>query len=443
MTIITRFAPSPTGKLHIGNARIALLNFLYAKKHNGQFILRIDNTDKERSRKEFEDLIKVDLNWLGLKWDIEFDQDSRSDHYNVIKEKLILQGDLYPCYETPEELDIKRKSLLSRNLPPIYDRAALTLSQEKIEKYEQEGRKPHYRYKIKNSPIIWNDMIKGEVKYEGQHLSDPVLIREDGSMTYMLCSTIDDIDYKISHVIRGEDHITNTAIQIQLFEALGAVTPIFGHLGLIKTKDSKISKREGGFEIESLREKEGFEAIAISNFLSSAGSSKNTTLHRELELIINEFDLGVFSKNSTIFDIKDIEVINEKIISNLDYNGVKERLVQLVGVDVSENFWLAVRPNLKKLQEIKLWWNICYNFNNPLIEDKEYIVLSRKLLPEGDFDENSWKKWTDSIKNTTQRSGKNLFLPLRLALTGMEYGPELALLLPIIGREEVVRRLSI
>jgi glutamyl-tRNA synthetase len=442
MKVITRFAPSPTGKLHIGNARTALLNFLYARKHDGKFILRIDNTDQIRSRKEFEELIKKDLLWLGLDWDLEFDQNSRIDYYNKIKDKLIQTGDLYPCFESQEELEIKRKSLISRNLPPIYDRSSLKLPKKDIEDYIKEGRKPHYRYKIKDSIIMWNDMVKGDLKYESKYLSDPVLVREDGTMTYMICSTIDDIDYNISHVIRGEDHITNTAIQIQLFESLEAKPPIFGHLGLIKTKDSKISKREGGFEIESLREIEGLESNSINNFLSSVGSSRNTSLHTKLESIVDEFDITIFSKGSTIFEVKDIELINEKIISNLSYEQVNKKLKSIIGEEISESFWLSVRPNLQKLSDIKLWWDICYNFQLVNNQEQEYIGLAKTLLPEGDFDNQTWQKWTDSIKKSTNRAGKNLYMPIRIALTGMNCGPELSVLLPLIGRSEVVKRLG-
>ena len=442
MKIITRFAPSPTGKLHIGNARIALLNFLYAQKHDGQFILRIDNTDKERSKKEFEDLIKKDLRWLGFNWDIEFDQNSRVARYDQIKEHLIQTGELYACYESQEELEIKRKSLLTRNLPPIYDRSSLKLSSDIISSYLDQGKKPHYRYKIKNTPIGWNDMIKEEVKYESRYLSDPVLVREDGTMTYMLCSTIDDIDYNISHVIRGEDHISNTAIQIQLFESLLATPPIFGHLGLIKTKDSKISKREGGFDIESLREQECFEPLSINNFLSCVGSSKNTTTHTNLQSIISEFDIKVFSKNSTIYETKDIEIINEKIISNLAYGDIVDRLQEIIGSEISEKFWISIRANLKKLKDAKVWWDICYNFQIINNQDLEYLSLAKTLFPQEELDEYSWKNWTESIKNITKKSGKSLYLPLRLAITGIESGPELALLLPLIGKEEILRRLS-
>jgi glutamyl-tRNA synthetase len=258
----------------------------------------------------------------------------------------------------------------------------------------------------------------------------------------MICSTIDDIDYNISHVIRGEDHITNTAIQIQLFESLEAKPPIFGHLGLIKTKDSKISKREGGFEIESLREIEGLESNSINNFLSSVGSSRNTSLHTKLESIVDEFDITIFSKGSTIFEVKDIELINEKIISNLSYEQVNKKLKSIIGEEISESFWLSVRPNLQKLSDIKLWWDICYNFQLVNNQEQEYIGLAKTLLPEGDFDNQTWQKWTDSIKKSTNRAGKNLYMPIRIALTGMNCGPELSVLLPLIGRSEVVKRLG-
>ena len=272
--IITRFAPSPTGFLHVGNSRTALINWLYARKNHGKFILRIDDTDLTRSTEEYKNAIIRDLKWLGLEWDESFNQNSRLDYYKKAKKILLESGRLYACYETQEELAIKRKLQLSRGLPPIYDRASLKLTKEQIDNYEQSGRKPHYRFLIQDSEIKWQDMVKGVISYQGSNLSDPIIIRADGTMTYMLCSTIDDIDYEISHIIRGEDHVSNTAIQIQMFEAFGAEIPLFGHLSLVKTKDDKISKREGGFEISALRDKENLEAMAINSFFSKSPFEK-------------------------------------------------------------------------------------------------------------------------------------------------------------------------
>ena len=441
MAVVTRFAPSPTGMLHVGNARTAIINYLLAKKLGGKFILRIDNTDKLRSKQKYKEQIKQDLAWLGLSWDHEFDQISRIEHYNNIKNQLIKSGHLYPCYESPEELEVKRKSFINRNLPPIYDRSALELSKEKIKAYEAEGRNPHYRFKITDKPIKWNDIIKGEVIYEGKYLSDPVLVREDTSFTYMLCSTIDDIDYNVSHIIRGDDHISNTAIQIQLFEVLGSRIPAFGHMGLVKTKDSKISKRKGGFEIEYLRDKEGLEAITIDNFFSRVGSSLNISSYASLKEVIDNFDISKLSKNSTIFDISDLYHLNEKILHKLDYQSVKNIICEICATEVPEEFWLACRPNLKKLADIKLWWDICYNFKHNIDNDAEYMQLAASLLPSGNIDKTSWKVWTNIIKDRTGRKGKDLYMPLRIAVTGINHGPELSALLPMIGREQILRRL--
>ena len=441
MNIITRFAPSPTGMLHVGNARTAIINYLLAKKLGGKFILRIDNTDKLRSKQKYEEQIKKDLTWLGLSWDNEFDQLSRIEHYNNIKSHLIKSGYLYPCYETPEELEVKRKSLINRNLPPIYDRSALHLSDDKINSYKEEGRNPHYRFKITDKNIKWHDLIKGEVIYEGKYLSDPVLVRRDGSFTYMLCSTIDDIDYHISHILRGDDHISNTAIQIQLFEVLGSHIPSFGHMGLVKTKDSKISKRTGGFEIEYLREHEGLEALTISNFFSRVGSSLNIPSYTSLTDIIDNFDISKLSKNSTVFDIADLYHVNEKILHKLNYRSVANILWKICGTEVTEEFWLACRTNLKKLSDIKLWWDVCYDFKNNTSTDSEYMKLVASLLPSGTLDKSSWKAWTNIIKDKTGRKGKDLYMPLRIAITGIDYGPELNELLPIIGNKDLLRRL--
>jgi len=293
--VITRFAPSPTGFLHIGNARTALINWLYARKYNGKFILRIDDTDITRSTEEYKNAIIRDLKWLGLEWDESFNQNSRLNNYLIAKEKLLHSGRLYPCYETPEELAIKRKLQLSRGLPPIYDRASLKLTQDQIAAYEKMGRKPHYRFMVQDSEIKWHDMVKGIINYQGSNLSDPIIIRGDGTMTYMLCSTIDDIDYKISHIIRGEDHVSNTAIQIQMFEAFGTKAPDFGHLSLVKAKDDKISKREGGFDIANLRDNKGLEAMAINSFFALVGSSNNVVPNYNLQQLLDKFDISTYS----------------------------------------------------------------------------------------------------------------------------------------------------
>ncbi len=442
--VITRFAPSPTGMLHVGNIRAALLNWLYAKKHNGQFILRFDDTDLERSKQEYKDAIEEDLKFLNINWDQTFNQLSRLSRYDEIKNLLLDKKRLYACYETPEELELKRKFQLSKGLPPIYDRASLNLTEEQAKKYIGQGRKPHYRFLINHEPISWHDMIKGEVKYDGKALSDPIVIRADGSMTYMLCSVIDDIDYDITHIIRGEDHVSNTAIQIQMFEALNTTPPTFGHLSLIINKDEKISKRVGGFEIATLRKEVGIEAMAIASFFSLLGSSAQILPYKSMEKLANQFEISSFSKSPTIYQPEDLERLNHKLLISLDFDTVKERLKEIDAEYIDENFWLSVSPNLQKLRDVKDWWEICHQTPNVenLNLDKEYLKQAAELLPKGEITKDSWSIWTKEIANTTGRKGKELFLPLRLALTARESGPEITGVLPLIDREEIIKRLT-
>ncbi|KIJ89159.1 glutamate--tRNA ligase [Rickettsia asembonensis] len=442
--VITRFAPSPTGMLHVGNIRAALLNWLYAKKHNGQFILRFDDTDLERSKQEYKDAIEEDLKFLNLNWDQTFNQLSRLSRYDEIKNLLLDKKRLYACYETPEELELKRKFQLSKGLPPIYDRASLNLTEEQTQKYTEQGRKPHYRFLVNYEPISWHDMIKGEVKYDGKALSDPIVIRADGSMTYMLCSVIDDIDYDITHIIRGEDHVSNTAIQIQMFEALYTTPPTFGHLSLIINKDEKISKRVGGFEIATLRKEIGIEAMAIASFFSLLGSSAQILPYKSMEKLANQFEISSFSKSPTIYQPEDLERLNHKLLISLDFDEVKERLKEIDAEYIDENFWLSVRPNLQKLRDVKDWWEICHKTPNVenLNLDKDYLKQAAELLPQGEITKDSWSIWTKEITNITGKKGKELFLPLRLALTGRESGPEIAGVLPLIDREEIIKRLT-
>jgi len=439
--IITRFAPSPTGFLHVGNARTALVNWLYAKKHNGKFILRIDDTDVARSTDEYKKAIIRDLKWLGLDWDETFSQSHRLANYEQAKKTLIESGRLYPCYETPEELDVKRKLQLSRGLPPIYDRAAQKLTNDQIATYEQNGRTAHYRFLIEDKPIKWQDMVKGDIVYQGGHLSDPVVIRADGSMTYMLCSTVDDMEYEISHIIRGEDHVSNTAIQLQMFEAFGARVPTFGHLSLVKSKDDKISKREGGFEIASLRDNEHLEAMAINSFFGLIGSANSVVPNHSMQELVDKFDIGSYSKSPTTYMPEELNLLNHKLVIHLEYIDVKDKLVAMGLKGVDEQFWLAVRPNLQKLVDIKDWWQICTNPKRVESGDKELLSIAAKNLP-AEIDVDTWSNWTKMISLESGKKGKDLFMPLRLALTGMDNGPELKALLPLLSREEILRRLG-
>jgi glutamyl-tRNA synthetase len=440
--IVTRFAPSPTGYLHVGNARTAIINYLYAKKHNGKFILRIDDTDTIRNKDEYKTAIIQDLKWLGLDWDDTFNQSSRTEKYESAKQQLISNGRLYACYETSEELEIKRKIQLSRGHPPIYDRAGLRLTEVEKQAYLAAGRKPHYRFLINDSLISWQDMVKGQVSYQGKNLGDPVIIREDGSMTYMLCSTIDDIDYNITHVIRGEDHVSNTAVQSQMFEAFSAKPPVFAHLSLVKAKDEKISKRDGGFEIASLRDQQNLESMSINSFFSTIGSSNPVTFCKKMSELIDKFDITSYSKSPTTYVPEELEQINQKLVISYEFSDVKARLEQLGIKDVGEQFWLAVRPNISKIIEIKDWWEICHNPSKVEGLDKEFLKIAADNLPT-QVNDQTWKEWTSILSSKTGKRGKELFMPLRLSLTGRSSGPELKDLLPLLSREEILSRLSL
>lgn len=433
--IRTRFAPSPTGYIHIGNARTALICYLYAKKMDGEFLLRIDDTDLERSEEKYVEAIKEDLEWLGLKWDKTFRQSERLERYEEIKQQLIKSGRVYACYETATELDIKRKMQLSRGLPPIYDRAALKTTEKDKVKFETEGRKPHYRFLLNDEPMSWHDEVRGDLRFESKNISDPIIIRENGAYTYMLPSTIDDIDMNITHIVRGEDHVTNTAIQIQMFKALGASIPGFTHLSLIQSKEAKISKREGGFEIRSLKEK-GIEAMAINSFLSRIGTSDPVEARNSLREIIDHFDIKKFSRSPANYDIEELLRVNQKLLHIMPFSLVKSRLQ-----DIDETFWNTIRPNLTTLKEAQEWHRICKETLSPLIDDGNFLKQTSELLPQGEWGTHTWDEWMNKVKETTGRKGKDLFMPIRKALTGQEHGPELKNLLPLIGKEKVKQRL--
>ncbi len=442
MTIKTRFAPSPTGLLHVGNVRTALINWLFARKNGGSFTLRIDDTDLVRSTKEFTECIKQDLSWLELAWDDLVFQSDRFDRYTEIKNSLIEQGKLYPCYETPEELDLKRKLQLGKGKPPIYDRSALKLSDTQKEQLEASGKKPHYRFMLEDRKVSWQDLVRSEVTFGENSMSDPILIREDGSWTYMLCSVIDDIDLNITHVIRGEDHISNTAVQIQIFEILGAKLPIFAHLARITSKEAKISKRVGGFDIQNLREEKGIEAMTINNFLATIGTSDPISHFPEMKDVIEHFDLNKFHKSPTNYDEEDLIRINHKILANTSFAEISPRLKQMNLNKIDENFWLIVRKNLNTLNEIELWNSICFDKVTPIVNDQDFLNACAQCLPTDDWNETIWEKWMQNIIATTGKKGKELFMPIRLALTAMEHGPELKSMIYLLGKEKILKRLK-
>ncbi len=441
MSVKTRFAPSPTGMLHVGNVRTALINWLFARSQGGIFMLRMDDTDLVRSKAEYEDGIKEDLTWLGLNWDAFAKQSERLSRYEEIKQKLIDSGRLYPCYETQNDLDMKRKLLLSRGQPPIYDREALKLTKEQHEEFLARGEKPHYRFLLEDGAIEWNDLIRGNIQFQAKNLGDPIVIREDGSMTYILCSAIDDIDFGITHILRGEDHITNTAIGIQITKALGAKPPTIGHISLLKSKVEKISKRIGGFDIKSLRD-QFIEPMAIKSLLAKMGTSDSIEAVSDMNQLLKQFELSKFGLSAVNYDFDELKQLNHKLISNLSYKEIKPSLDEK-GIEINEEFWLSIRGNLNSIGEVIDWWNICNKAikANNLPENEDFLKQSSTLLPEGEWDISTWDLWIKQIKEKTGRAGKQLFMPLRMALTGKEEGPELKLLLPIIGRDKVIERL--
>ncbi len=440
MSVKVRFAPSPTGLLHVGNVRTAIANWLYARKMGGVFMLRIDDTDKERSTQEYEDGIREDLTWLGLNWDEEAHQSKRFGRYDEIVEKLKADGRLYACYETAQELDLKRKIQLGQGKPPVYDRAALAVSDEQKAKYEAEGRQPHWRFKLATpARVEWDDLVRGHQNFDIEALSDPILVREDGSYLYTLPSVVDDIDFGITHIMRGEDHSANSAVQTQIFEALGSKAPEMAHFALLTgAKGEGLSKRLGSASIRSYREEDGLEAMSIVSLLAKMGSSDPIEPFTSMEPLIEQFEFSKFSRATAKFDPRDLELLNAKILHVTDYVAVKDRL----GDGVSEAIWNVARANIEKLEDVGDWLHIIEGPVTPVIENADFIAKAAALLPSGDWDESTWKNWTTAVKEETGAKGRDLFMPLRQAVTGLEHGPEMATLLPLIGADRVRARLN-
>lgn len=429
--------------MHIGNARTALITWLYARSKGGHFLLRIDDTDLERSKKEYEDAIEEGLRWLGMDWDEKARQRDRLDYYETKIQKLKDSGRLYACYETPEELELKRKGQLARKMPPLYDREALKLTDEQRNAYETQGRKPHWRFKMDYKPITWDDEVRGPVHFEGADMSDPVLIREDGSPLYHLCSVIDDIDYGITHVVRGEDHVTNTAMHVQMFEALGAKAPGFAHLPLLSdAQGGKLSKRLGALNLRELRDQEGLEAMSVVSLMARLGTSDPIEPFTDIKDVIALFDISKFGRGTPKFDQDELVRLNAKILHHMSYAQIKPRLEQIGLADMDESFWDIVRPNLEKLEDAREWWRVANGPVEPVIEEADFIAEAAKLLPGEPWTRETWGVWVDAVKTQTGRKGKPLFMPLRKALTGMDHGPELADLLLLIGPEKAKRRLK-
>ena len=434
-----RFAPSPTGNLHVGNLRTALVNYLFARRAGGHFMLRIDDTDTERSTAEFETSIRADLQWMGMSWDSEDRQSARLDRYDAALRQLADAGRAYPCYETPEELALKRKAQLSAGRPPVYDRAALKLSDAQKAEFEAAGRRPHWRFRLNDTDVSWTDMVRGDVSYHMSSLSDPVLMREDGRVIYTMASVVDDIDHGITHIIRGEDHVTNSAAQIQLFEALGATAPTMGHVALLAGADGEgLSKRLGSLSIGQLRD-EGMEAAALASLLARIGTADPVVPLAEMRDIVDGFDLSRFGRATAKFDPAELSQVNARIVQQLGFDDVGDRLAGL-GVAGGEAFWIAVRDNLSTVAEAAEWWQVCTAPTAPVIEAAAVTDAAADLLPD-EVSAEIWQGWTKAVAEATGAKGRGLFMPLRLALTGRQKGPEIAPLLAFIGRDRILARL--
>ena len=434
-----RFAPSPTGNLHVGNLRTALVNFLFARRQGGHFMLRIDDTDTDRSTAAFEESIRADLAWMGMSWDSEDRQSARLERYDAALQQLVADGRAYACYETPEELALKRKAQLSAGRPPVYDRAGLKLTDDQKAAFEAEGRRPHWRFLLDHSEVAWTDMVRGDVSYHMSSLSDPVLFREDGRVIYTMASVVDDIDHAITHIIRGEDHVTNSAAQIQLFEALGATAPVMGHVALLAGADGEgLSKRLGSLSIGQLRG-EGTEATALASLLARIGTSDPVVPAASMAIIIDGFDLSRFGRATAKFDPAELAQVNVRVIQQLDFTTVASRLAAL-DIGGGEAFWLAVRDNLDAVDDAASWWQVCTAPLAPVIEAAEVTNAAADLLPDGDLSD-VWGDWTKAVGAATGAKGRGLFMPIRQALTGQARGPEIGPLLPFIGRERIMARL--
>ncbi|WP_306146834.1 MULTISPECIES: glutamate--tRNA ligase [unclassified Roseibium] len=452
MTVTVRFAPSPTGHIHIGNSRPALYNWLYAKKMGGRFILRFDDTDLERSKKEYAESIESDLRWLGISPDVIERQSDRVAAYEAAAEKLKTAGLLYPCYETPDELERRRSRQRALGRPPVYDRAGLKQTVEERAAFEAEGRKPHWRFVLPNhdgdpfqtkrTEVTWNDLCRGDQTVDLASMSDPVLIRADGTFLYTLPSIVDDIDMGVSHIIRGEDHVSNTGVQIAIFEALGATAPVFGHHNLLTTRDGEgLSKRKGALSIGSLRES-GVEAMAVCSLAVLTGTSQAVEAVPSMDALVEKFDLTSVSRSSAKFDPEDLKGLNARLVHEMPYADAKDRLDEM-GVGGGEAFWTAIRGNCETVNDAKGYWQIVGGPVESRIEDedREFIAKAKELLPDGEMTLETWGAWTSALKAETGRKGRGLFMPLRRVLTGLDHGPDMKEMLPLIGRKSILDRL--
>jgi glutamyl-tRNA synthetase len=441
MTVTTRFAPSPTGRLHVGNIRTALHNWLFARQQGGRFVLRIDDTDAERSEERFVHAIGADLDWLGLNPDLEVRQSSRFKRYERWFDTLRDAGRIYPAYETAQELELKRKVLAGRGLPPIYDRAALKLSDADRAALEADGVQPHWRFKLDHDhPIEWTDLIRGPQRFDAATMSDPVIRRADGSWLYMFPSVVDDIELGISHVLRGEDHVSNTALQIQMFAAMDAPPPAFAHQALLVGSEGKLSKRLGSLGVDAFRE-QGIEPQAVLALLARIGTSDPVEPFAEVAPLIAGFAFARFGRAPARFDEEELRALNARIVHQLPFAAVAGR----VPAGMDEAGWLAIRPNLSVVGDAASWWRVVtgpVDAPAPAAEDRPYLAAAARVAATVDWAGDPWHALTGALKAETGRTGKALFLPLRRALTGQDHGPDMAALLPLIGRERAIARLA-
>ena len=439
---ITRFAPSPSGLLHVGNVRTALLNYLVSKKDNGHFILRIDDTDTERSKDKFINNIKQDLNWLGLNYDEYYQQSERIKLYDEAFELLKNKELVYPCFETPDELDKKRKRLIARRMPPVYDRAALKHTKDEIDSFLESGKKPHWRFKLSNKKITFDDLIRGEVNVDLAAQSDPVLKREDGDYLYNLPSVVDDIEMNITHIIRGEDHITNSGIQIEIFNALDSGIPIFGHNSLLVSESGEpFSKRNSAASINQLRE-DGIDPNAINSLNASIGSSVDIEAYNSLNLLAQKFEITSLGRAPARYSNDQLYKLNSELLSNYDF----EKIISLLGDNkgsFNREFWDCIKHNISNISEVFEWIRVIDDPINIDIDiDYEYLNIAQDLLPNEPWNIETWDQWILKIKEKTERKGKDLFMPIRLALTGKTKGPELNKLILLMGYNKVMERLK-
>ncbi len=433
----TRFAPSPTGYIHVGNLRTALMNYLIARKAGGSFILRIDDTDPERSKEEYVDAIKQDLEWLGLQWDRVERQSERLDRYHDAADKLRENGRFYEAFETPTELDLKRKKQLNMGKPPVYDRAALDLSDEEKAALRAERGDGVWRFKLDHERIEWADGILGDISIDAASVSDPVLIRGDGQFLYTLASVVDDTEFGVTHVVRGSDHVTNTATQIQIIKALGGSVPEFAHHSLLTGPQGEaLSKRLGTLALRDLRE-QGVQPMALLSLMARLGSSDPVELRSDMAELIEGFDIGRFGAAPTKFDVQDLFPLTGRYLQTLPLEAVQTQ-VEALGVPAEKQaaFWDVAKENITTLKDLEGWWTLCRDGAEPLIadEDKDFIAEAMALLPDGPYDATTWGSWTAAVKEATGRKGKSLFMPLRKAVTGMERGPDMSALLALMDK---------